>query len=207
MRLLIIGVALCACTPAQPRAVQPIQPIEPASEPEAKPSVDDAAESKSPCGIVIDPITPTTHYEIAFDVNSAKLHDDQETCCRVLSLADALRGHPEWTRVAIEVHSDERGNDQYNATLSLDRARALRTALASLGIDQQRVLAIGFGEWCPLDPAHTPAAWAKNRRVVISVLQPTGGSLSCNVRPVAIMAGPKGVPPPTPRYACASTRP
>ncbi len=55
---------------------------------------------------------------------------------------------------------------------------------------------MGYGEYCPLDPAHNAAAWEKNRRVEFKVVRtdkgPTNVELGC------ARARSKGVNPPPP---------
>ncbi len=74
-----------------------------------------------------------------------------------------LKAHPQES-ILIEGHCDERGSDEYNLALGERRARAGRDYLISLGIAGNRLSTISYGEEKPLDPDHTEAAWAKNRR-------------------------------------------
>jgi peptidoglycan-associated lipoprotein len=66
--------------------------------------------------------------------------------------------------VQIEGHCDERGGIQYNLALGEKRANAAKRRLTQLGIAADRVRIISYGKERPLDPGHTEAAWAKNRR-------------------------------------------
>lgn len=80
-------------------------------------------------------------------------------------VAATLQAHPELTRVRVEGHTDSRGDDQKNLTLSQRRAEAVVAWLVKAGIDPSRLEGRGFGETKPLDPAETSAAWDQNRRV------------------------------------------
>ncbi|MEY4501067.1 MAG: hypothetical protein RIS52_957 [Pseudomonadota bacterium] len=73
--------------------------------------------------------------------------------------------------VAIEVggHTDARGDDASNQTLSEARAAAVVAALTAKGVPADRLTSKGFGETKPLDPANTPEALAKNRRIEFNV--------------------------------------
>jgi len=81
-----------------------------------------------------------------------------------------LRENAEWLRstpavqIIVEGHCDERGSNEYNLALGERRAEAVKSYLASLGVDAGRMRAISYGEEMPLDPASNEAAWAKNRR-------------------------------------------
>lgn len=71
-------------------------------------------------------------------------------------------------KIQLEGHCDERGTAEYNLALGNQRARAVSDVLVSFGIPASRVSAISYGEEVPLDPGHSEAAWAKNRRVHFS---------------------------------------
>lgn len=67
---------------------------------------------------------------------------------------------------AIEIggHTDARGSDERNLILSQDRAEAVRTYLVGKGVPEDSLVARGYGESLPLDPALNEAAYARNRR-------------------------------------------
>jgi peptidoglycan-associated lipoprotein len=81
-----------------------------------------------------------------------------------------LSGNAAWlkqnpgVKVQIEGHCDERGAEEYNLALGQRRAQAVKEYMMSLGVDEARMKTISYGESLPLDPGHTEAAWAKNRR-------------------------------------------
>jgi peptidoglycan-associated lipoprotein len=68
-------------------------------------------------------------------------------------------------KVRLEGHCDERGTAEYNLALGQKRAEAAKAFLEGLGISNQRMATISYGEERPLDGGHNEAAWAKNRRV------------------------------------------
>lgn len=71
------------------------------------------------------------------------------------------------TKVMIEGHTDSRGSDDYNQELSQQRADAVRSALASRGIDGSRVQSVGKGEGFPVASNDDAAGRQQNRRVEI----------------------------------------
>lgn len=77
--------------------------------------------------------------------------------------AEVLKAHPSWI-VAIEGHCDERGTPEYNLALGERRAIAVEVCLVSLGVPGHQLRTVSYGKEFPLDPAHSEAAWAKNRR-------------------------------------------
>ena len=58
-----------------------------------------------------------------------------------------------------------------NWELSTARATAVVKALIEDGIPPGRLAAAGFGEYQPLDPANTPAAYQRNRRIELKLDQ------------------------------------
>jgi peptidoglycan-associated lipoprotein len=77
--------------------------------------------------------------------------------------AEILKKYSTWV-ITIEGHADERGTAEYNLALGERRAVSARTYLVSLGIPGDRLRTVSYGKEFPFDPAHTEAAWAKNRR-------------------------------------------
>jgi len=82
-----------------------------------------------------------------------------------------LQQHPEITEIGIDGHADERGDDAYNQDLTERRAAAVLDYIAQKGIPRGRMTARGFGESRPIDPGHDEAAWVKNRRVELTILE------------------------------------
>ena len=68
--------------------------------------------------------------------------------------------------INIEGHCDSTGSDGYNVALGERRANTVLRRLVDLGvISAAHAKPISWGEQRPLDPAQTPEAYAKNRRV------------------------------------------
>lgn len=74
-----------------------------------------------------------------------------------------LLAHPE-IKIRIEGHCDERGTVEYNLALGERRAMAVRNYLINYGVRADRMTVISYGKERPIDPRHTPEAWAQNRR-------------------------------------------
>ena len=66
--------------------------------------------------------------------------------------------------LAIDGHTDWVGADDYNQTLSDNRAGAVKAYLVSKGIDASRITATGHGETMPIADNKTAAGRQKNRR-------------------------------------------
>lgn len=74
--------------------------------------------------------------------------------------------------IEIGGHTGAPGGDDYNLKLSQDRADAVKAYLAGKGIPEESLLAVGYGETRLLDPATTPEANDRNRRIEFKVIAP-----------------------------------
>ena len=120
--------------------------------------------------IVVEDTRIVFKKQILFATNSDKIVGQVSE--EILDEASqALRERTEVT-VQIEGHTDERGDDAKNKKLSKARAESVVAALVKRGIARSRLIPVGFGEERPLDPAHTPEAWEKNRRVEFNFVNP-----------------------------------
>jgi len=70
-------------------------------------------------------------------------------------------------RVRLEGHTDERGTREYNIALGEFRSKSVARMLQLQGVSSAQMRTISFGEELPDQDDHTPAAWDKNRRVII----------------------------------------
>lgn len=70
-------------------------------------------------------------------------------------------------KVRLEGHADERGSREYNMALGQRRSNAVRKAASALGVGNERIETISFGEDKPKATGHDEASWAQNRRVEI----------------------------------------
>jgi peptidoglycan-associated lipoprotein len=99
--------------------------------------------------------------DINFDFDKYDLRTDART---TLDRKASFLNQNSSVRVQIEGHCDERGTSEYNLALGERRANAAKQYLTTAGISAGRLSTISYGEERPLDPGHTEAAWAKNRR-------------------------------------------
>jgi peptidoglycan-associated lipoprotein len=98
---------------------------------------------------------------VFFDYDKAEIRSDQIEVLQ--SNAQYLRNLSA-QRVQIQGHCDERGTEEYNLALGDRRARAVKDYLSSLGISNERLTTISFGEALPFETEHDETAWSKNRR-------------------------------------------
>jgi OOP family OmpA-OmpF porin len=108
---------------------------------------------------------------VTFDYNSATL--TQSSLAILDSVAEGLKKYPR-LRVELQGHTDSRGPDAYNLTLSQKRADAVREYLLKAGVPSNQMTAKGYGEGQPIADNKTEEGRAKNRRVVMYVLDNPG---------------------------------
>lgn len=80
---------------------------------------------------------------IYFDFDKSNIRPDAEI--ELAKILAAMREYPELI-IHIESHTDSRGNDQYNESLSERRAQSTFEWLVGKGIDKNRLTAKGYGE-------------------------------------------------------------
>lgn len=130
--------------------------------------------------------------KIMFKTNSAEILPESNAILD--AVGTTLKHHPEFLLLEVQGHADQRGDDGLNLRLTKDRAGAVKQALVQRGLEADRLRAVGYGKFCPIDPAFNPVGWEKNRRVEFKVVRtnegPTGVELSCP------KARAKGIVPP-----------
>ena len=101
--------------------------------------------------------------QVQFRTNSADIRGARSQ--QILdAIATILRRNPQYRRVRVEGHTDDRGNDERNMQLSQDRAQACVDALIQRGVATDRLAALGKGESEPIAPNQTSAGREQNRR-------------------------------------------
>lgn len=108
---------------------------------------------------------------VTFEYNSALLTPDSAIILRDVSAG--LKKYPR-LRVELQGHTDSKGPDAYNLTLSQKRADAVREYLLKDGVPSAQMSAKGYGEKEPIADNNTEDGRGKNRRVVMFVLDNPG---------------------------------
>ncbi len=87
---------------------------------------------------------------------------------RLARVSGILLAYPN-LNVAVEGHTDSVGSDEYNQTLSEQRADAVRQYFIQSGVAETAVTARGFGKTQPIAPNDTAEGRQRNRRVELVV--------------------------------------
>jgi hypothetical protein len=119
---------------------------------------------------------------IEFAYDKATL-DGSETLDTLEGIQGILQEYPK-LKLQIEGHTDSRGSDDYNLSLSKKRAESIRQWLIKNGVEERRLTAEGKGESeprkqessdCkdkkPSDPKPCEETWATNRRAQLVIVE------------------------------------
>lgn len=106
---------------------------------------------------------------IAFQFGRSSLTDDAKRDLAFVAEKMLLSANDDVLFV-IEGHTDTVGSDTYNRDLSIERAFSARAHLIALGVDGERLIAVGYGEGAPL--ANLNPRDGANRRVEFLVELP-----------------------------------
>ena len=98
---------------------------------------------------------------VYFDFDKSNIKEDQRS--RIEKNASFLKQN-QAAKVRIEGNCDERGTNEYNMALGERRALSAKKYLMNLGIHEDRMHTISFGEEKPLLHGHDEFSWAQNRR-------------------------------------------
>jgi len=109
--------------------------------------------------------------DVLFDTNEAVLKPGANNAMdRIAAFLNSQSDR----HLLIEGHTDSRGADDYNQSLSARRADAVRTALMERGISNDRLRSKGLGEAYPVATNDNEAGRQQNRRVEIVVSDEEG---------------------------------
>ncbi len=101
--------------------------------------------------------------KIHFEYNSAVIKEQSFDILHAIAMT--IDTNPHLELIEVQGHTDERGTRMYNQDLSQRRAESVVAFLKKDGIDENRLLAIGYGEDEPKMQGHNEKSWAANRRV------------------------------------------
>ena len=117
--------------------------------------------------------------EVLFDSGSATLEVEGEAqlgqlAVTLLGIARDIPSDLDWI-LRVDGHTDlvPISNERYRSNWELSAGRAISVVkfLIEQGVPANRLAAVGFGEFSPLDPKKDAAAYRRNRRIEIKLTQ------------------------------------
>jgi hypothetical protein len=119
-------------------------------------------------------LAPTAHVvNVGYVMNVYFSHDgvDPLSFDGIRNLMVMIKNSPTM-KVEISGHTDSYGPDQYNESLSLRRAQAVRDILIKGGAPADRITAVGYGETKPMETNDSMEGRRMNRRIEFRILEP-----------------------------------
>lgn len=104
---------------------------------------------------------------VYFDTNKSNVQGTSATTLD--KLAGIFKEYPK-SNILVEGHTDSAGSDEYNMTLSKQRAQSVTNYLIAKGIDASRFDTKWYGETQPIGDNSTTDGKAKNRRVELAIV-------------------------------------
>lgn len=198
--LFVVLVALAGCTRYQPYSagtgiVEPAvpEPVELAAGPEDDTIASDAGALGGPgsesaaqdLGSPVVPVNPAILGEaarLAVGRDFDPVYFEPDSYELTFTTRRSLHEYAQWLGdnphvwITLEGHDDESGTVEYGLNLAMARAVAVKERLAGLGVNDERLFTISFGEIQPAVPDAPAEPAPANRRVeFLAFVAPEGG--------------------------------
>ena len=85
-------------------------------------------------------------------------------------VAEVIKTHSNIAHVQVEGHTDTVGKPAKNQILSQARANSVKAYLVKQGVEEERLVAKGFGQDKPIETNSTSVGRAANRRVEFNIV-------------------------------------
>lgn len=168
----LLVLAGCASTPIQTANTAPVEdkstvPSIPSAlsggsnENGSYPAVKPGQNKNLDTAILRDPSSLLSKRSFYYDLDSFIIKDEYKPIIK--THANYLIKHPE-AKLIIQGNTDERGSREYNLSLGQKRAEGIKQAFKLLGVSDNQIEAVSFGEEKPKNPESSEEAWAENRR-------------------------------------------
>jgi outer membrane protein OmpA-like peptidoglycan-associated protein len=86
-------------------------------------------------------------------------------------IKDAIEQHPEVLKLEVQGHTDDSGSEEFNQTLSQERADRVRQWLIDAGVPASKLVAKGYGYTKPRGDNRIKTGRMQNRRVQFVILE------------------------------------
>lgn len=119
----------------------------------------------TPKGFGVDKVGCVTlvNLEVQFDTSKWDIKDEYNE--RIEAFVNFMKKNPKFKAV-IAGHTDSRDSIKKNQTLSENRANSVKEYIVSMGVEEERLESLGYGELNPIATNKTKDGRATNRRVV-----------------------------------------
>ena len=164
--IVVAGAAACSRPASVRQQSAPLNPPPAATDPRAEPAAgrdvrDERPEAGDRPAGAADPAWATLEATIYFDFDRSDLTAEARSA--LAAKLPVLLANP-GSRLQIVGHADERGSDEYNLALGLERAAAAKRYLTQRGVAPDRISVVSMGEEQPVCGESTESCWWRNRR-------------------------------------------
>ncbi|MBW2314694.1 MAG: OmpA family protein, partial [Deltaproteobacteria bacterium] len=140
-------------------------PVPPAPEPPPPAPEPEPAPPPPPAEVIKEKIVLRG---VNFDFDRAEIRGDAGV---ILDEAiEILKRNPD-RQIVVEGHTDWTGPEEYNQSLSENRAEAVMKYMVENGLEGAGLSVVGYGESQPVAPNDTRDGRDRNRRVELKVLE------------------------------------
>lgn len=119
-------------------------------------------------GMAMDPLKDPNNIlskrSVYFDYDSYSVKNEYKPMIEAHS--QYLKQHGN-AKAFVQGNADERGSREYNLALGQKRAESVRKVMNVLGVSDNQIETVSFGEEKPKAEGHDEASWAQNRRADI----------------------------------------
>jgi outer membrane protein OmpA-like peptidoglycan-associated protein len=138
------------------------------NQPETMNGVDDLDGCPETASTTVKEERLSYEEHVLFDSNSTQIRPEVQPI--LWAIVTLWKQHPEWDRLVIEGHADQRGSEEYNNWLSQERALQTRAVLIAMGFPANKIEVAGYGNRLPLKPGNDESTLKENRRVELIII-------------------------------------
>jgi peptidoglycan-associated lipoprotein len=164
--IVLVAAALAGCASKETKTEAPVADRS-VTQPQASAGQSSNTTPSRPSTVQGNPLTTgaLAQRSVYFDYDSNAVKDEYRGL--VTAHSRYLTGDKRDARIRIEGNCDERGSREYNLALGQRRAESVKKVMTVLGVGDNRIETISYGEEKPAASGHDEQAWAQNRRADI----------------------------------------
>lgn len=106
------------------------------------------------------------HSQVKFETDKTNLSPSYKQLLK--AIATVMKDNPSY-KIHITGHADDRASEEYNMTLSKNRAESAKAYLIEQGVSADRITTEGKGESAPINPLTTVEGRAENRCIEFDI--------------------------------------
>ncbi len=111
-----------------------------------------------------DANSPLSHKTVYYDYDSSNIRDEDKP---VVEAHARYLINNKGIKITLQGNTDERGSREYNLALGQRRADGVKKLMTVIGVPDNQIDTVSYGEERPIVPDHNEEAYAQNRRTDI----------------------------------------